>query len=309
MSAPKTAIPLQGPQAPLQVVERVSKQARSIRIEVRPDGEVRLVIPRFVPKRTAYEFLRSREEWIRRKIAELHLRSAAEPRRPPLRWDGTDCRSRCAQRRWKASIRDHPSPRWRGRACAFDGGITVFCSRGSRAAIPPRWARRCATALGELARHQARRLLDEEAARLGVDYHGLRIADQKSLWAAAAPAGRHQPQLAPGAGAAGSVPLRRGARTVSPHPPGSFAPVLDPGDAADAGKQRLARLAAPTRCIPAYRSAAAVICSGGRSPRWCGNGATEMAGSGGSVLTNSGAICRQPPPPPRAEVVSGARGR
>ena len=184
MTAPMTAIPLQGPQAPLQVVERVSKQARSIRIEVRPDGEVRLVIPRFVPKRAAYEFLRSRDEWIRRKLAELHLRSAAEPGRPPLRWDGTDT---IPLHGVETPIEIISTPLARPRV-RFDGGITVFCSQVSRS-HPAALSKALRTALGELARHQARRLLDEEAARLGVDYHGLRIADQKSLWGSCTPRG------------------------------------------------------------------------------------------------------------------------
>jgi predicted metal-dependent hydrolase len=182
------AIPLQGPQTPLQVVERVSKQARSIRIEVRPNGEVRLVIPRFVPKRDAYEFLRSRDEWIRRKIAELHLRTAAEPRRPPLRWDGSD------------SIPLHGSETpielvsarlARPRVRFGDSGtpaITMFCSQISRS-HPAALGKALRAALVELARQQARRLLDQEAARLGVDYRGLRIADQKSLWGSCTPKG------------------------------------------------------------------------------------------------------------------------
>jgi len=186
------AIPLQGPQPPLQVVERVSKQARSIRIEVRPDGEVRLVIPRFVPKRAAYEFLRSRDEWVRRKIAELHLRSAAEPLRPPLRWDGTDT----IPLHGVETPIEIVSARLVRPRVRFDGGsgpgitprITLFCSQASRS-HPAVLNKALRTALGELARHQARRLLDEEAARLGVDYHGLRIADQKSLWGSCTPRG------------------------------------------------------------------------------------------------------------------------
>ena len=178
------AIPLQGPQPPLQVVERVSKQARSIRNEVRPDGEVRLVIPRYVPKRAAYEFLRSRYEWVRRKIAELHLRSAAEPRRPALRWDGSDT----IPLHGVETPVEIVSARLARPRVRFDGGITVFCSLASRS-HPAQLSKALRVALGELARHQARRLLDQEAARLGVDYRGLRIADQKSLWGSCTPKG------------------------------------------------------------------------------------------------------------------------
>lgn len=188
MSASNTAIPLQGPQPPLQVVERVSKQARSIRIEVRPDGEVRLVIPRFVPKRAAYDFLRSRDEWVRRKIAELHLRSAAEPRRPPLRWDGSDTIPLHGAETAVLIVGARLArPRVR-----FEGGIapaiTLFCPQAARS-HGAMLGKALRTALVELARQQARRLLDEEAAHLGVDYRGLRIADQKSLWGSCTPRG------------------------------------------------------------------------------------------------------------------------
>ncbi|WP_169740730.1 M48 family metallopeptidase [Nevskia soli] len=180
-----TAIPLEGPQPPFQVVERVSKQARSIRIEVRPDGEVRLIIPRFVPKRAAYEFLHSREEWIRLKLAELHLRSAAEPRRPPLLWDGTDT---IPLHGVETPVEIVSARLTRPRVRFDDGAITIFCAQIARS-YPAVLTKALRTALGELARHQARRLLDEEAARLGVDYHGLRIADQKSLWGSCTPRG------------------------------------------------------------------------------------------------------------------------
>ncbi|MBV8062429.1 MAG: M48 family metallopeptidase [Nevskia sp.] len=180
-----TAIPLQGPLPPIQVVERVSKQARSIRIEVRPDGEVRLVIPRYVAKRDAYEFLRSRDEWVRRKIAELRLRSAAEPRRPPLRWDGSDC---IPLHGVETPVRIVNARLARPRVRFEDGCITLFCSQAAQA-HPAQLGNALRSALRELARHQGQRLLDQEAARLGVDYRGPRIADQKSLWGSCTPNG------------------------------------------------------------------------------------------------------------------------
>ncbi len=180
-----TAIPLQGPLPPIQVVERVSKQARSIRIEVRPDGEVRLVIPRYVAKRDAYEFLRSREEWIRRKVAELRLRVDAEPRRPPLRWDGTDS---IPLHGLETPVEIVSARLLRPRVRFDEGRITLFCSPAARS-HPAQLANVLRGALRELARHQGQRLLDEEAAHLGVDYRGPRIADQKSLWGSCTPQG------------------------------------------------------------------------------------------------------------------------
>lgn len=184
MSA-QTAIPLQGPLPPLQVVERVSRQARSIRIEVRPDGEVRLVIPRFVARRDAYEFLRSREDWIRRKIAELRLRRDAAPSRAPLRWDGTDT---IPLHGVETLLEVVTARLLRPKVRFEDGRITLFCTQAARN-HPVHMVNALRGALRELARHQAQRLLDEEAARLGVDYRGPRIADQKSLWGSCTPQG------------------------------------------------------------------------------------------------------------------------
>lgn len=180
-----TAIPLQGPLPPIQVVERVSKQARCIRIEVRPDGEVRLIIPRYVAKRDAYEFLRSRDEWIRRKIAELRLRSDAEPRRPPLRWDGSDT---IPLHGVETPVEIVTARLQRPRVRFDEGAITIFCAQAVRS-HPAQLGNALRSALRELARHQGQRLLDEEAARLGVDFRGPRIADQKSLWGSCTPNG------------------------------------------------------------------------------------------------------------------------
>jgi predicted metal-dependent hydrolase len=180
-----TVMPLQGPLPPLPVVERISRQARSIRIEVRPEGEVRLVIPRHVPRRVAYDFLRSREEWVRRKMAELHTRRAAEPRRPPLRWDGTDT---IPLRGVETPVTIVPARLTRPRVRFEDGGISLFCAQAHRA-HPQTLAATLRAALRELARQEAVRQLDAESARLKVEYRGPRIADQKSLWGSCTPKG------------------------------------------------------------------------------------------------------------------------
>jgi predicted metal-dependent hydrolase len=183
-----TAIPLQGPLPPLQVVERVSRQARSIRIEVRPDGEVRLVIPRHVPKRVAYEFLQSRDLWVRQKLVELYERSAANPGRAPLRWDGTDTIPLYGV---ETPVLIVPARLARPRVRFDDGiapAISVFCSQAARG-HPAQLANALRAALRELARQQAITLLDAESQRLGVDYKGPRIADQKSLWGSCTPKG------------------------------------------------------------------------------------------------------------------------
>src|ERR1044071_2731143 len=74
-----------------RVVERVSMKARRIRVEIRSADEVWLVIPRRASRQAAHAFLRSRERWIRRKLAQLRDRTSAP--RPPLRFEGSDRKS------------------------------------------------------------------------------------------------------------------------------------------------------------------------------------------------------------------------
>ena len=57
-----------------RLVERVSSQARSIRIEIRAADEVLLVIPRRAPRAVAHAFLQSRLAWIERKLDERRRR-------------------------------------------------------------------------------------------------------------------------------------------------------------------------------------------------------------------------------------------
>ncbi len=175
---------LQGPFAALRLEERVSARARNVRIEVRPDGRVLLVIPRRVSKVAAQAFLRSREDWIRRKLLELQSRAAvAQPARP-LRWDGRDTlplRGVETPLRLVAAKLAKPTVR-------FDDGITLFCAP-AQLARPALLAGTLRAALRKLARGEAKQLLDEEAARLETAYRGPRIADQKSLWGSCTPDG------------------------------------------------------------------------------------------------------------------------
>jgi len=166
----------------LPVTERVSPQARSIRVEVHPDGGVVLVIPRFVPKRLAYEFLHSREEWIRRKQAELQNRPRAPLPRPP-KWDGSD---RMLFRGVETPLLLVPSHGTRPRV-RLDAAIALYCAPARTTAAQRVTAVR--KALAEAARCEALKLLEAEAARLDVSFRGPRIADQRSLWGSCAPSG------------------------------------------------------------------------------------------------------------------------
>ncbi len=163
-----------------RVDERVSTRARCIRIEVRSPSEVRLTMPRSVPRSEARAFLLSREGWIREKIFELKVRLAEHPahivRR--LNWDGSDVlmlRGVETPLRLMASRVRKPAVRLGANA------IELF--------VPPAWLAqplRLQKLLRDAFKHaaleDAQRILDEEAARLGVEYDGPRIADQKTLW-------------------------------------------------------------------------------------------------------------------------------
>jgi predicted metal-dependent hydrolase len=172
--------------SPLRFVqERVSPTARHIRIEVRPNGEVRLIIPRYVSRRAAYDFLASRSEWIQRKLREFDTLRAAAPAPLQLRWDGTDSlRLRGIDTPLMVSAARIARPAVRIETEA----VTVFCSASTRR-DPTILTRTLRAALCRLARGDARRLLELEAPRIGVDFTGPRIADQKSLWGSCSPDG------------------------------------------------------------------------------------------------------------------------
>ena len=166
-----------------EVIERVSAKSRNIRIEIRSPREVVLVIPRHAPKYAAREFLKSREAWIRQKIAELRQRHADVPLDPQrLNWDNRD---RLPLRGADTPVRLVGASLRAINVRIESGAISVFCPSaqlGERAKLEHALRKE----LQHQARQDARRLLDEEAARLGLHAGEPRIADQKSLWGSCA---------------------------------------------------------------------------------------------------------------------------
>ena len=67
--------------APLRVHERISARARRARVDVRPDGQVVLTIPRRGSREAALRFLEQSGPWIERTRRRL---AAAAAERPPL---------------------------------------------------------------------------------------------------------------------------------------------------------------------------------------------------------------------------------
>ncbi len=160
--------------------ERISRRARSIRIEVHSPTDVRLIIPHTVTLREGREFLLSRRQWVDEKLSEMRLKFAEDTQRPSpkLRWDGRDS---IPLRGRKVGIRVQPA-RSRKPMLRFDADqIEIFVSpatqRNSHAL-----ERILRDALRVEAKADAARMLDAEAKNLRVNYSGPRIADQKTLW-------------------------------------------------------------------------------------------------------------------------------
>lgn len=164
------------------VRERISARARNLRIEVRPDREVVLVYPRWVPRAEALAFLRSREVWVRDKLAELGERVPLPPR---ARWDGTDeilldgqlvpvCVEPATLR--QVQVRIEPQV------------VTVFAPP-AMCREPSQLERALRLALMRRAQRVARQLLDAEAPRLGVQWRELLLRDPRSQWGSCGPDG------------------------------------------------------------------------------------------------------------------------
>lgn len=162
--------------------ERISARARNLRIEVRPDREVVLVYPRWVPRAEALAFLHSREAWVRDKLAELEVRAPVPAR---ARWDGTDeilfggqlvpvCIEPATLR--QIQVRLEPEV------------VTVFAPPAT-CREPARLERALRHALMRRAQTLARQFLDAEAARLGVRWHALLVRDPRTQWGSCGPDG------------------------------------------------------------------------------------------------------------------------
>jgi predicted metal-dependent hydrolase len=164
------------------VRERVSARARNMRIEVRPDREVVLVYPRWVRRAEALEFLKSREAWVRDKLAELGERLPAPPR---ARWDGTDEILLGGQR---VPVCIEPATMRQVQVRIEAEVVTVFAPPAT-CREPLLLERAVRLALMRRARLVASQLLDAEASRLGVRWRELLIRDPRTQWGSCGPDG------------------------------------------------------------------------------------------------------------------------
>lgn len=166
--------------------EKLSPRARNIRLEVRPGGEVVLIYPRYVPRIEALAFLRSREDWIRQKLQELERREQENPQPPRARWDSTD---QIPLRGVDIPVQIVAATLKRVTVRVEAQRITLFCPAALMGGGHQKLEQALRRELQQQARADARKYLDEEAARLGVRFGELRINDPKTLWGSCNPTG------------------------------------------------------------------------------------------------------------------------
>ncbi len=165
--------------------EKPSPRARNIRVEVRPGREVVLVYPRWVARGEALAFLRSREDWVREKLAELARLEAANPPPPEARWDGRD---ELLLRGQLVPVCVEPARLRQITVRIESERISLFAPR-EQLAQPRRLALALRGELMHQAQLDARRLLEAEAQRLAVRYTELKIHDPQTLWGSCNPGG------------------------------------------------------------------------------------------------------------------------
>lgn len=180
---------MSGAQLPLferwTVRERVSPRARRIRVDVRPDGEVVLTIPKRGSREAALRFLEQSRAWVERTRTRLLRRGgAAAP--ATLRWDGSD----------RIPLRGVATPL----RVELATGRRATCEHAEdalRLRVPASWRwdparlkRLLARSLREQAAREGRALLEAESRRLGVAYRSLSIRDTRSRWGSCGADGR-----------------------------------------------------------------------------------------------------------------------
>ncbi|HMS63146.1 MAG TPA: SprT family zinc-dependent metalloprotease [Solirubrobacteraceae bacterium] len=148
--------------ADLAYTVRRSARARSVRVRVEHDGEVRVTLPRRARDREAAAAVRELRPWIDRRLAEVDAARRAIPRTPgtvPVL--GRELR-----------LAEQP-----GRTRAHRRGelLLVPASGPEQRAAVERWYRRTARA-------EAAARLDAAAAALGTTYERLTIREQRTRW-------------------------------------------------------------------------------------------------------------------------------
>ncbi|HSW15014.1 MAG TPA: SprT family zinc-dependent metalloprotease [Solimonas sp.] len=166
-----------------RLVERVSRRARNLRVEVRPDGEVRLVYPRWVSRSRALAFLHERDGWVREKLGELQ-QQRQQRAVPRLSWDDSDVLLYEGRRLPLLRLPALGRPQLR-----IGTEQLELLAPAAMLADAARLETVLRQGLLRQAKLQAARLLEEEAARLGVRHAGLRVNDPRTQWGSCNPGG------------------------------------------------------------------------------------------------------------------------
>lgn len=162
------------------VIERISRRARRIRVNVQSDGAVVLTIPLRASRTAAYRFLEQSRDWIARQRAKR----TTQPSARTLRWDGSDR----IPLRGREVVIEVIAASIRKPAVRFESdSLRIYAATAMPAA---RLRRLLLGALRDEAARDAKRLLDEESARLGLPYAGVTLRDTRSRWGSCAPDGR-----------------------------------------------------------------------------------------------------------------------
>lgn len=167
-----------------RVEEHISRRARSVRIEIKPDGVVRLIIPGRAARPQALAFLQSRRAWIERKLAEMRAGGRVAP--APMAWDGRDM---LLLRGIEVPVLVTPVSMRRASVRITDEAVTVYVpsTQAPTAQAMDRLLRR---ALMETALADARRMAEAYREALGCAPREVVIRDPRSQWGSCTADGR-----------------------------------------------------------------------------------------------------------------------
>ena len=169
-----------------QLLRRVSRRAKYLRLEVRHPQTVVLTVPASCSATAADQFLDQHQQWLREELGKLRARTAALPRLSEPGWNGAD-QIRIRDR--LLSLHHVPARLRRPELRLGETHAELFAPAAWREQ-PQRLTAALKRELREEARLRAEYWLAREIPRCGHKPTALRIGDQRSLWGSCAADGR-----------------------------------------------------------------------------------------------------------------------